>query len=39
MRYSLYKRETCIKAQRGRTNGKYRRWLFPYFFVGTFIEA
>ena len=31
--------ETCIKAQRGRTNGEHRRWLFPYSFVGTFIEA
>ena len=31
--------ETCIKAQRGHTNGEHRRWLFPYSFVGTFIEA
>ena len=31
--------ETCIKAQRGRTNGEHRRWLFPYSFVGTFIET
>ena len=31
--------ETFNKAQHGRTNGMHHRRLFPYMFVGIFIEA